>query len=66
MPSAKVKTTPRNDDLTQMTLKVPARWLAVFDKLLAHEGPGANRSDVARKAMAIGLDAMQKKPRAGG
>ena len=62
-PSAKTKTTPRNDNLTQMTLNVPARWIGIFDKLLAYEGPGANRSDVARKAMAIGLDAMQKKPR---
>jgi len=47
--------------LVQMTVKIPAHWLALFDKWLVQEGPGANRSDILRKVAAIGIDVYSKR-----
>ena len=65
MPSSKKKTPPRSssdDQLVAYTLNVPTRWLAEFDEMAKKE-PGEQRSHVARRARAIGLDALKKRAR---
>lgn len=58
-----VKKAPRTgDDLVQFTVKIPSRWLEALDDLIKKDGrPGLNRSDVARQALAVGLDALAKR-----
>ena len=48
--------------LVSFTVKLPKRWVEDFEALAAKE-EGSKMSDVARRALAIGLDALKKRSR---
>lgn len=56
------KEPPKNMGLVSFTFKVPKRWVADLELIAARE-VGANKSDVARRALAIGLDELKKRAR---
>jgi hypothetical protein len=68
MPSAKKKTAPRevSEETTQITVRVPNHWLGKMDTIaqkITVPGIKMTRTDIARRAMAIGIDELVKHPR---
>jgi hypothetical protein len=60
--SRKKPQAPRDATLVSFTVKLPKRWVEDFEALAAKE-EGSKMSDVARRALAIGLDALKKRSR---
>ncbi len=61
--TSKSKKTPGADTgLVSFTVKVPARWLGDMEAIAARE-VGTKKSDVLRRALAIGLDELKKRAR---
>ena len=48
--------------LVSFTVKLPKRWVEDFETLAAKE-EGSKMSDIARRALAIGLDELKKRSR---
>jgi hypothetical protein len=51
-----------------MTLRFPVRWLDILDALAkkgSEPGLELTRTDIARHALAVGLDVLQKRPKEG-
>ena len=67
MPSSKGKTPPRevSEKGKQITVLIPLHWFDLLDALAERDsilGAKSTRTDMARRAMAIGIDSLQKRP----
>lgn len=67
MPAPKKKTqASETEESMQLTVRVPVKWwddLEALAKKQSVPGLKVTRTDIARRAIALGIDALQKHPR---